>query len=150
MSELPSPDGPSPEAVPPAPDKPPLAEEVAAQPPARKSRISWWVRGFFYLLILGVLAALAIPNFVKARTTSCKSACIANLKQIDGAIQQWALENKKKDTDPVDLEEAKKFLKGGLLPVCPSGAGSYAAGETVADPPTCTFRYQSGEGHSLP
>jgi len=108
------------------------------------------VRGFFYLLIVGVLAALAIPNFVKARTTSCKGACIANLKQIDGAIQQWALENKKKDTDPVDIEGAKNFLKGGVLPTCPSGAGSYAAGKTVADPPTCTFQYRDGTGHSLP
>ncbi|MGV3757436.1 MAG: competence type IV pilus major pilin ComGC [Verrucomicrobiota bacterium] len=102
------------------------------------------------LFIIGLLAAIAIPNFVKARTTSCKSACVANLKQIDGAIQQWALENKKVDSDPVDFEAAKAYLKGGVLPSCPSGGGSYAAGKTVADPPTCTFRYQNGEGHSLP
>ena len=44
--------------------------------------------------IIGLLAAIAIPNFVKARTTAQKNACIANLKQIDGAKEQWALENK--------------------------------------------------------
>ena len=45
--------------------------------------------------IIGLLAAIAIPNFVKARTTAQKNACVANLKQIDGAVQQWALEQKK-------------------------------------------------------
>ena len=45
--------------------------------------------------IIGLLAAIAIPNFIKARTTSQKNACINNLRQVDGAIQQWALENKK-------------------------------------------------------
>ena len=42
--------------------------------------------------IIGLLAAIAIPNFVKARTTSQTNACINNLRQIDGAKQQWALE----------------------------------------------------------
>ena len=49
--------------------------------------------------IIGLLAAIAIPNFVKARTTSQTNACINNLRQIDGAKQQWALENRKVDTD---------------------------------------------------
>src|ERR1700719_983124 len=44
--------------------------------------------------IIGLLAAIAIPNFVRARTTSQQNACINNLRQIDGAKQQWALENK--------------------------------------------------------
>ncbi len=38
--------------------------------------------------IIGLLAAIAIPNFVKARTTAQTNTCIANLKQISGAIQQ--------------------------------------------------------------
>ena len=42
--------------------------------------------------IIGLLAAIAIPNFVKARTASQKNACIANLKQMDGAKATWALE----------------------------------------------------------
>jgi prepilin-type N-terminal cleavage/methylation domain-containing protein len=44
--------------------------------------------------IIGLLAAIAIPNFVKARTTSQMNACINNLRQVDGAKQQWALETK--------------------------------------------------------
>ena len=42
--------------------------------------------------IIGLLAAIAIPNFVKARQTSQTNACINNLRQIDAAKQQWALE----------------------------------------------------------
>src|SRR5258706_12205886 len=43
--------------------------------------------------IIGLLAAIAIPNFVKARKTAQTNACLNNLRQIDGAKQQWALEN---------------------------------------------------------
>src|SRR6266581_1481624 len=42
--------------------------------------------------IIGLLAAIAIPNFVKARKTAQTNACINNLRQIDAAKQQWALE----------------------------------------------------------
>jgi prepilin-type N-terminal cleavage/methylation domain-containing protein len=48
--------------------------------------------------IIGLLAAIAIPNFVRARTTSQMNACINNLRQIDGAKQQWALETKQVST----------------------------------------------------
>ena len=44
--------------------------------------------------IIGLLAAIAIPNFIKARENAQVNACIANLKQIDGAIQTWALETR--------------------------------------------------------
>ena len=46
--------------------------------------------------IIGLLAAIAIPNFVKARNTSQANACINNMRQIDSGIQQWALENNKR------------------------------------------------------
>ena len=45
--------------------------------------------------IIGLLAAIAIPNFVKARATSQTNACINNLRQIDAAANQWALEKRK-------------------------------------------------------
>ena len=53
--------------------------------------------------IIGLLAAIAIPNFVKARTTAQQKACINNLRQIDGAKEQWALENKKTQADTPDM-----------------------------------------------
>src|SRR5216117_60159 len=51
--------------------------------------------------IIGLLAAIAIPNFIKAREASQKNACIANLRQIDGAKQTWALEQKKVNSSTV-------------------------------------------------
>jgi prepilin-type N-terminal cleavage/methylation domain-containing protein len=59
--------------------------------------------------IIGLLAAIAIPNFIKARTTSQKNACINNLRQIDGSIQQWALENKKSATATVAFTDIRAF-----------------------------------------
>ena len=94
------------------------------------------IRVLLYGGILVLLAAIAIPNFVKARATECKSSCIANLKQIDGAIQQWALENQKKATDAPELAGVMRYLKGSVLPVCPGG-GTYHLGKTVADSPVC-------------
>ena len=95
--------------------------------------------------IIGLLAAIAIPNFVKARATAQKNACIADLKQIDGAVQQWALENKKAATDTYALTDTTlvAYLKGSTLPACPGG-GTYSAGTTVSGAPTCDVA-----GHTL-
>lgn len=88
--------------------------------------------------IIGLLAAIAIPNFVKARTTAQKNACINNLRQIDGAIQQWALENKKDTAATVTETDVTPYLKNSV--VCPSGgtvfSDSYAISD-VATQPTC-------------
>ncbi len=92
--------------------------------------------------IIGLLAAIAIPNFVKARTTAQTNACIANLKQIQGAIEQWALENKKAAGSAVattDISgDATKHIKGVINTdiKCPSG-GTYAT-TTVDANPSCT------------
>jgi prepilin-type N-terminal cleavage/methylation domain-containing protein len=88
--------------------------------------------------IIGLLAAIAIPNFIKARTASQKNACIANLKQIDGAKQTWALEQKKVGTDtPVatDLYGTDKYIRD--QPGCPAG-GTYSV-NNVNTKPTCTI-----------
>jgi len=47
------------------------------------------------VLIIGILMAIAVPNFVKARESSRKQTCISNLKQIDQAKEQWAMDNRK-------------------------------------------------------
>lgn len=84
--------------------------------------------------IIGLLAAIAIPNFVKARTTAQKNACINNLRQIDGAKEQWALENKKKSGDEIVEADVNGYIKGGA-PTCPAG-GTYTYGIVDAKP-TC-------------
>jgi len=60
--------------------------------------------------IIGLLAAIAIPNFVKARATSQQNACINNLHQIDAAIQQWALEKHHQATDAVVESDIQPYL----------------------------------------
>ncbi len=95
--------------------------------------------------IIGLLAAIAIPNFVKARTSAQQKACIANLKQIDGSVQQWALEYKKTTSDTYALTDTTllAFLKGSALPTCPAG-GAYTAGSNIGTNPTCNI-----SGHTI-
>jgi prepilin-type N-terminal cleavage/methylation domain-containing protein len=88
--------------------------------------------------IIGLLAAIAIPNFVRARTTSQKNACINNLRQLDGAKAQWALENSKTSSaTPVSTDVAPYLGRGasGAMPRCPAG-GTYTVGN-VATAPIC-------------
>jgi prepilin-type N-terminal cleavage/methylation domain-containing protein len=63
--------------------------------------------------IIGLLAAIAIPNFVQARKTSQTNACLNNLRQIDGAKQQWALENGKQSADVPALADIQVYLGRG-------------------------------------
>ena len=99
--------------------------------------------------IIGLLAAIAIPNFVKARTTSQKNACINNLRQMDGGVQQYALENKLASSASYTLDNIKPYIRldsNGNLPACPAG-GTYSAGACVTNAPTCSL---SAQGHALP
>ena len=81
--------------------------------------------------IIGLLAAIAIPNFVKARATSQANACINNMRQLDAAVNQWALEAKKKQGDQAVTADITPYIKlngGNSLPPCPAGGDySYAA-----------------------
>src|ERR1041385_7433845 len=85
--------------------------------------------------IIGLLAAIAIPNFVRARQTSQTNACINNLRQVDGAKQQWALENGKQSTDvPVatDIQVYVGRKNDGTDVYCPlSGVGAAFNGYTL-------------------
>jgi len=92
--------------------------------------------------IIGLLAAIAIPNFVKARTKAQQNSCINNLRQIDGAKAQWALENKKVDSDAVTTSDVAPYLKGSAIPACPAN-GTYSV-TTVSANPACTVG-----GHTL-
>jgi len=84
---------------------------------------------------IGILSAVAIPNFVKARGAAQQNACINNLRQIDGAKQMWALENKKADTDTPAQADLMSYLKN-RFPVCPSG-GEYTI-NAVSKAPQCS------------
>ena len=62
--------------------------------------------------IIGLLVALAVPSFVKARKQSQGRRILNDARQMDAAIDQWALEKGKKDGDTVDTTEASTYLKG--------------------------------------
>jgi prepilin-type N-terminal cleavage/methylation domain-containing protein len=102
--------------------------------------------------IIGLLAAIAIPNFVKARATSQMNACINNLRQIDAAANEWALEKGKKTGDAItmatDLTPYIKLNSATSIPPCPAG-GAYAL-TAVGNTPTCTLSTLTTSPHILP
>jgi hypothetical protein len=65
--------------------------------------------------VVGLLAAIAIPNFVKARQTAQYNAIVNNLRMLEGAKAQWALENRKRDGEPVTERDLEPFLRGGRI-----------------------------------
>jgi prepilin-type N-terminal cleavage/methylation domain-containing protein len=102
--------------------------------------------------IIGLLAAIAIPNFVSARAHAQASACINNLKQIDGAANQFALEKGKKTGDaisyPSDLTPYIKLNATGGIPACPAG-GDYSD-NAVGSQPQCSLGNTVTPGHVMP
>src|SRR5690349_13919505 len=90
------------------------------------------------VLLIGLLAAIAIPNFIKSRTTAQMNVCISNLKSIDYATSQWALEQKKAPNAAVQLSDISGYLRNSV--VCPAGGATFADSyliSTVGAEPTC-------------
>jgi prepilin-type N-terminal cleavage/methylation domain-containing protein len=101
--------------------------------------------------IIGLLAAIAIPNFVKARATSQQNACINNLRQIDGAVSEWALEAGKSGSVSVantgTVSAYIKLNSASSVPVCPAG-GTYTTGSVSSTPAvSCSLSTQLTQPH---
>src|SRR5215813_8464787 len=92
----------------------------------RNSSQSGWTLLEIMIVVsfIGFLAAIAIPNFIRARSTSHEKACINNLRQIDAGAQTWAAEKNKQSSDSYTLDDIKNYLQRDLIPECPSG-GQY-------------------------
>jgi hypothetical protein len=107
----------------------------------------WIVVGLF-----GVMIVIALPNFIKARSTSSMNACINNLRQIDAAANEFALEKDLKTGNkinfPDDLTPYIKLNSAGKIPPCPEG-GVYSI-KRVGDTPTCTLSTKTTSPHVLP
>jgi prepilin-type N-terminal cleavage/methylation domain-containing protein len=105
--------------------------------------------------IIGLLAAIAIPNFLRARSTSQMNACINNLRQIDAAKQQWALEDGKTSTASPTSVNLQPFLGRGAngsvnSVVCPlDGGGTMAASYTIGNMSTTPLCKYGGVGGSV-
>jgi prepilin-type N-terminal cleavage/methylation domain-containing protein len=102
--------------------------------------------------IIGLLAAIAIPNFVKARATSQANGCINNMRQIDAAASQFALEKGMTTgaaiSYPGDLTPYIKLNSGASIPACPAG-GSYTC-SNVGTPSTCSLGSNVDPAHVTP
>jgi len=88
--------------------------------------------------IIALLAAIAIPNLAKSRKSAQRTACINNLRVLEGAKSIWALENKKGDADvPTDADLFGANSQITKKPECP-GNGTYTIG-AVSEKPTCSI-----------
>jgi len=106
----------------------------------RNSSQSGWTLLEIMIVVsfIGFLAAIAIPNFIHARSTSHEKTCLNNLRQIDAAAQTWAAENNKQSLDSYTLNDIQDYFQRSTIPQCPSG-GQYGPSFTVGTAPTCTI-----------
>jgi prepilin-type N-terminal cleavage/methylation domain-containing protein len=105
--------------------------------------------------IIGLLAAIAIPNFVKARATSQANACINNLRQIDAAENEWALEQGKSTGSAApslttDLTPYIKLNANNAIPGCPAGGTYTTAAVGSAVQVTCSLGNTVTPAHKMP
>jgi prepilin-type N-terminal cleavage/methylation domain-containing protein len=107
------------------------------------------------VLIIGILLAIAVPNFIRARESSRAKACQSNLKQIESAKEQWAMDTRAdRNATPVGATDlwpgANGYLKAA--PLCPS-SGTYTEND-MATPPSCSVGDQgnvdTSDDHILP
>jgi type IV pilus assembly protein PilA len=91
--------------------------------------------------IIGFLAGMGIPSFIRARRTAQQNSCINNLRQLAAAQDQWAMENYANNGDDVQDSDLVPYLKRGF-PTCPA-AGTYTV-DVVGVDPTCNV-----SGHTL-
>jgi hypothetical protein len=103
---------------------------------SKKIKVTVGVAVIFLIVGAGVL-----PPFIRARSTPAMNACVNNLRQLDGAKQQWVAENHKTTNDIPTWEDLLPYLR--QKPVCPK-AGTYILGR-VGAPPRCSF----GRTHNL-
>ena len=102
--------------------------------------------------IIGLLAAIAVPNFVKARSTSQANACINNLRKIDDAASQFAIEQGKQTgadiNYPQDLTPYIALNSAKKIPPCPAG-GNYDD-DSIGSRPRCSLADNVTPAHVLP
>jgi hypothetical protein len=100
-----------------------------------------------FIIVLAAIAvvvlAVAIPNFIRARSTSSSNYYVNSLRQIEGAKTEWMYETGKTTNDTPTWAELLPYLNGGItncyatngVVVRPAG-GTYTIGR-VGEPPSC-------------
>jgi prepilin-type N-terminal cleavage/methylation domain-containing protein len=113
--------------------------------------------------IIGLLAAIAIPNFVKARATSQQNACINNMRQISAAVNEWALETgqvsgattgasaiSSGSVAETDLSPYIQLNSNSSIPPCPAGGTYTVAGVGILPQVTCSLSTLGSQPHLSP
>ena len=102
------------------------------------------------VMIVTVLLAIAVPNFIKACAISHAHSCIANLKQIEEAKGQWAMDHPAVAAG-IEPAETEMYGSNGYLrttPRCPSG-GTYTIGD-LSTAPSCSLGASRSPAHAVP
>ena len=86
--------------------------------------------------IIGLLAAIAVPNFVQARNSARSNACINNLRLIDAAKEQYAIENNAASGATTSSTSCTAYLKNNAFPDCPGTSTGYST-NVIGTYPTC-------------
>jgi prepilin-type N-terminal cleavage/methylation domain-containing protein len=102
--------------------------------------------------IIGLLAAIALPSFLSARARSQANACINNLRIIENASDEFALETGKTTGARVRLNrDLTPYIKLNVInkiPSCPAG-GVYSD-RIIGQLPTCSLGYTVTPAHVMP
>lgn len=90
------------------------------------------------ILIIAILLAVAVPQFIKARTQSWQKTCMSNMRQIDSAKEIFAGDNKLNNGAPVGQGDLwPTYIRGSNFPSCPGG-GVYTIGD-IGTTPVCNY-----------
>lgn len=115
---------------------------------AMRKRAFTLVEIMIVVLIIGVLLAMAVPNWINTRQRARQHQCLQNLKKIEDAKELLAGETGLSAGDPVQMTDIyPAYFRSPGLPVCSEG-GSYTVGPIGTDP-TCTIN-TGGYPHVLP
>jgi len=98
------------------------------------------------LVIIGMMAAIAMPAFIQARQTARRNTCVNNLRLISAAKEQAALENGFSETSVLTSTQILPYIKGNSMPLCP-GNGVYTV-NAVSTNPICS-QSNAPESHAL-
>jgi type II secretory pathway pseudopilin PulG len=93
--------------------------------------------------VIGIMASIALPNFVKARATAQQKACIKNLRSLSHTKDQWGLENRRPATATPSVAQLRVYFAQNRMPTCP-GRGTYTL-RALNLPPVCSL---SAQGHT--